>query len=1027
MFNLLNFYLSGHNKMKLPRRKKTFKGIQISSFILFFFSMIMFAEQSYANYEVLTNQQITVTGTVNDIDGQPLPGVSVMIKGTTQGTATDSNGAYTLPVQNENATLVFSYIGFITQEMTVGSQRIINITMLEDTRQIEEIVVVGYGTQKKVNLTGSVASLSGDALSGMPAPSVDILLMGKIPGVAITSTSGQPGREGTSIRIRGVGTMNNTSPMILVDGLEASMSDLNPNDIDNVSVLKDAAAASIYGTRAANGVILITTKRGKVGKPTLTYNGYVGKSNPIRTLKALSSAEFAEFFNEGRRNEGNPPTYTAEDIEKYRNGSDPDNFPDTYWLDLILQGSGFTQNHNVGMSGGTETMRYATSLAYYNQLGVVRNTQHDRYTVRMNLDSDVTKWMSFGINSSMSFRQIDAPTSPYGGISQFFRQVNRIPNTFVNKYKDGTWGRHIDGNPIAWVEEGGEAISKYIHILGSAYGEIKIMDGLKLKGVAGIDYNFDDGKTHIRELTYGDGSVQGPNSVEDYLDRGMTITLQGLLNYEKSFGNHYVKGLFGVSRESYTTSRTVAYRRNFPSNDLTELNAGSSNGWTNSGSSSDANLGSYFGRINYDYSGKYLVEFNLRRDGSSKFARGKRWGVFPSFSAGWRLSEEKFMQSFTWLDNLKFRGSWGKLGNHRISDYLYLSTISLGQNYNFGGVIADGAGQTVANNPVISWEKTTVFDIGLDAGFMKGLLTVSIDYYDRYTDDILAVVPLTYIYGLDAPTSNAGAMSNRGIEISFGHSNDIGKLRYDVNGYITKNKNNVEKYPNPSKGSTIRMEGYPWDSFYGYECIGIFMSDDEALNSPVHSARVRAGDLKFKDQNGDGVINADDRIVLGNTIPNITYGFNIGLRYSGFDILATFQGVADVYRTVDSEAFWGVDNGSNARKRNLDRTLVENGQVTKVGYYPRTLITQTHNKEMNSFLTLNASYLRMKNVQLGYTLPKSILNKVSLNRARVYVSGQNLLTITNFLKDIDPEIPNGNAGSNFPQIAIYTFGLDITF
>ena len=978
-------------------------------------------------YQGSTQQGIAITGKVTDEFGEPMPGVNVMVKGTTIGFVADLNGNYWVTVPAQNTVLVFSFVGFIAQEITVGNQTTINVVMIEDSRQMEELVVVGYGTQRKVNLTGSVASLAGDELSGMPAPSTEILLQGKIPGVAITSTSGQPGNEGISIRIRGVGTMNNSNPMILIDGLEASMSDVNPSDIENISVLKDAAAAAIYGTRAANGVILITTKRGKVGKPTLSYNGYFGFQETIRRMEPLSSAEFAEFFNEGRKNEGNTPTYTPEDIAKYRNGTDPDNFPDTYWLDLLLQGNGFTQNHNISLIGGTENFRYTTSLAYYNQEGLVKNTKHDRYTVRINMDSNINKWLSFGINSSMSHRQIDAPTSPYGGLGEFFRQANRIPNTFVNKYSDGTYGRHIDGNPIAWAEAGGEANSGDSRILGSVFGEIKIIDGLTLKGTAGINFNLLDRKTHIRELTYGDGTVQGPNSVEDYLNREKTITLQGLMTYEKKFGNHYIKGLFGVSRESYSMHRTEAYRKNFPSNDLTELNAGSADGWTNNGTSSDANLGSYFGRINYDYAGKYLLEFNVRRDGSSKFASGNRWGTFPSFSAGWRLSEEQFMKSIVWLDNLKLRGSWGKLGNHRINDYLYISTITLAQNYNFSGSIADGAAQTVANNPEISWEKTTELDLGLDADFMKGFLTVSFDYYNRYTDDILAVVPLTYIYGLDAPTSNSGAMRNRGIELSLGHSNKIGKVQYDVNIYITKNTNIVEKYPNPSKGTTIRMEGYPWDSFYGYECIGIFMTDEEALSSPVHSSLVRAGDLKFKDQNGDGKIDSDDRIVLGNTIPNYTYGFNIGARYQGFDFIAAFQGVADVYRTIDTEAMWGLYNGANARKRNLDRTLVENGVVTQVGYYPRTLINRSHNRDMSSFLALNASYLRLKNLQLGYTIPQSILSKVLLNRARIYISGQNLLTFTKFVKDVDPEVSSGNVSSNYPQVAIYTVGLDITF
>ncbi|MDR1454990.1 MAG: TonB-dependent receptor [Tannerella sp.] len=905
-----------------------------------------------------------------------------------------------------------------------GGGKSLVIKLVEDAKVLEEVVVVGYGTQKKVNLTGAVSSLSGEELSGLPATNMGSMLQGKLPGVAVTSSSGQPGREGTSMLIRGVGTMNNSAPMVLVDGLEASMDDVNPNDVENISVLKDAAAAAIYGTRAANGVILVTTKRGKQGKPALTYNGYVGWERAIQLPDHLSSAEYAELSNEARLNEGNNIIYTPEDIAKYRNGSDPDNFPNTDWVGLFLRGSGLTHNHNISLSGGTEATRYLVSLAYYNQEGLTKNTAHDRYTVRVNLDSNVTRWLSFGINSSLSYRTIIQPTSPYGGYSEFFRQVNRIPNTFVNKYQDGTWGRHIDGNPIAWIEAGGNAKSNYTHALGSAFGEIKIIDGLTLKGVAGLDYNFDDGKTHIKEVAYGDGSIQGPNSVEDYLARWMTVTLQGLLNYEKQIGDHHVKGLLGVSRESYTYHLTKAYRRTFPSNELTELDAGSSNGWTNNGSASDTRIGSYFGRLNYDYAGKYLFEFNLRSDGSSKFARGRRWGTFPSLSAAWRISEERFMEDIEWLDNLKLRGSWGKLGNHRTSDYLYIAKIALGQNYNFFNGVVDGAAQTGANNALISWETTTETNLGMDVDIRNGLLTASAEYYDRYTDNILTTVPVSLIFGLDAPVSNGGALRNRGVEISLGHAHTIQAFRYSVSGYVTHNKNTVEKYPNPSKGNTIRMEGYPWDSFYGYECTGIFMTDEEAANSPVHTVNVKAGDLKFKDQNGDGKIDADDRVALGNSIPNITYGFSANLKYGNVDLQANFQGVADAYRTLDAQSMWPFENGSNPQYKHLDRTLVENGRVTQTGYYPRTLVSQTQNRAMSSFLVINASYLRLKHLQLGYNLPKNLLDHLGIARTRVYFSGQNLLTFKKMPVDVDPE--NGNTNVH-PQIAIYTVGLDITF
>jgi len=981
-----------------------------------------------ASIRILTDTQQTkeITGVVKDAKGEPVIGANVSVKGTTTGTITDIDGKFTLNVPN-GAVLQVSFIGYLSKDVTVGNVKIINVQLAEDTQKLDEVVVVGFGTQKKVNLTGSVSAVSGKELSGMPATSVANMLQGKLPGVAITQTSGQPGKEGTSIRIRGIGTMNDSNPMVLVDGLESSMSDINPNDIENISVLKDAAAASIYGTRAANGVILITTKRGKDGKPTVTYNGYVGVQKAVRTLQHLSSAEYAELLNEGKKNEGIAPVYSAEDIEKFRNGSDPDNYANTDWLDLLLQGSGLTHNHSVNLSGGTEAARYSASLAYYNQAGLVKNTDHNRYNVRFNLDSKVTDWLKFGLNTSMSRRDIVSPTNPFsGGLNQIFRQANRIPNSFVNKYTNGTYGRHIDGNPIAWIEAGGKATSKYSHVLGSAFGELRLMQGLTLKGIAGIDYSFDDGKTHVKEISYGDGSIQGPNFVEDYLERKTTTTLQGLLNYGKSIGKHSFKTMAGVARESYSMNLTKAYRKNFPSNELTGLDAGSTSGWSNSGSALEARIGSYFGRINYDYDGKYLLEANVRSDGSSKFNKGNRWGTFPSFSAGWRISEEEFLKK-DWLSSLKLRASWGKLGNHRTDDYQYIALITLGEKYNFGNAVADGAAQTKANNANITWETTTELDLGVDGDIKNGLLTFGVDYYDRYTDNILTSVPVSFIYGLDAPVSNAGAMRNRGVEIQLGHRSTVGKFEYGISGYSAFNKNKVEKYLNPSKSSTIRMEGEAWDSFYGYECIGIFQSDEEVKISAVHSPFSKAGDLKFKDQNKDGKIDADDRVVLGNTIPNITYGFNFDLKYKGFDMNVFFQGAADVYRTADRESMWGFIDGANAQKKHLDRTIVENGTVVKQGHYPRVLISQSHNRVMSSFLAMNSSYLRLKNLQFGYNLPQDFLKGIHLSKARVYVSGQNLLTFTSFPKDFDPEVSSGGAGSSYPQVAFYTIGLDVTF
>lgn len=974
-------------------------------------------------------QNVQVKGRVLDsTDRSPLIGVTINAKGKSISTITDKNGDFSITAPAASI-LAFTYVGYLSKEVAIENQAILNVVLNPAASKLNEVVVVAYGTQKKINLTGAVSSISGDKLEGNPATSVTATLEGRLPGVTITQTSGQPGRENTSILIRGMGTMNNAQPLVIVDGLESSLDDISPNDIQNVSVLKDASSASIYGSRAANGVILVTTKRGKAGAPQINYNTYYGWQKPIGLPQHVSSGQYATLINEGEVNAGLAPQYSSDEINKYFSGADPYNYPNTNWVNLLLKGSGATLDHNLSFAGGTDMARYRLSFEYYNQDGLVNNTNHKRYNVRINLDSKANKWLTIGLNSGLSKNDVDSPVSPYGDITQFFRQVNRIPPTVPNKLANGSWARSIDGNPIAWAQEGGLANSQISHLLGSTFAEIAIIKGLTLKGIAGIDYSFSDNKTHIQTVAYGDGSVQGPNSVDDYLLRNSTTSLQSILNYNKKIAKHDIKVLLGASKESNVINIDEGYRKNLPTNGLDQLAAGSSIGWTNNGQTDEDKLSSFFGRFNYDFNNKYLFEANLRRDGSSKFAAGNRWGTFPSFSAGWRVSEEDFMKSLKWLSSLKLRASWGKLGNDRISNYQYLSKIALGQNYDFGGVLTDGAATVEASNDHITWETTTELDFGLDADlFNNNLLSVSIDYYNRYTDNILTSVPVSAVFGLPAPIVNAGAMRNRGLEIQLQHNNNFGDFRYNLSFNAAYNKNRVEKFSNPSKGNTIRIEGQPWDSFYGYQWTGYFQTDQQAASSPHQpGAPVMAGDLRFKDQNNDGKIDGNDRVVLGNTIPIITYGFNIGLQYKNFDLSSFFQGAGKVNRTLGTEAEWPFVNGANALTMHLDRTIVQGGKIVQQGYFPRTLINQTHNQVESSFTVLNSSYLRLKNCQLGYNLPIQWLSHMKIAKARIYMSGQNLLTFTKFPSGFDPELPEGSGAYTYPQIKFYVFGLDIKF
>ncbi|MEX2403358.1 MAG: SusC/RagA family TonB-linked outer membrane protein [Balneolales bacterium] len=989
--------------------------------------VIMPKPEAEKNIEV--EQQEPISGQVTDaVSSESLPGVNVIIKGTTTGTATNAEGHFEFNTPSLQDTLVFSYVGYQTLEVPINGRSEINVQLDFESLLGEDMVVVGYGVQRQIDMTGSVSAVRSEDLDSRPSGNMTSLLQGKSPGVTITQSSGQPGQEGISMLIRGVGTMNNSSPMVIVDGVEASMNDVNPNDVESVSILKDASSASIYGSRAANGVILVTTKRGEVGSPQISYKSYIGRQQATRLPNYVSSADYATLLNEANRNDGLAPIYTQEEVNLFQSGEDPYNYPNTDWHDLLLQGSGLSQNHNLSISGGNEANRYRISMGYNEQKGLMERTNSDRKNLRVNFDSQVNDWFDMGLNAALSQRDVTNPTNPFGSSTyQFFRQVNRIPPIVANQFADGTWDRHDDGNPIAWVEESGMSTTTISHLIGSMFGEVKLMEELSLRGTASTNYELTDGKDHVKTISYGDGTIQEPNSVEDQIGRNSYTILEAVLEYNKDHGRHGVNGLVGAYRKDESYNELSAYRRSFPSNLISELTAGSQEGWSNNGYADESKLGSYFGRINYNYDEKYLFQANLRRDGSSLFAEGQRWGWFPSFSAGWRITEEDFME-VSWLSNLKIRGSWGQLGNNRIGNYRYMPLISFGQNYNFGGSVAGGAAQTSAANPDITWETTTELDIGLDAYFFENRFSVIFDYYDRYTDDILTSVPVSDIYGLPAPTVNAGAMRNRGVELEIGHINMIEDFQYSVSLHGAFNKNKVERYENPDIGTSIRKEGVSWDSYYGYEAAGQFQSQEDVDTSPHTSGTAPGvGDLKYKDQNDDGVIDGDDRIVLGNTIPEITFGFNLGANYKGFDASVFLQGADRVYRTIHPEAMWPFQNGGKVHEMHMDRTIVENNEIVQHGHYPRVMTNPTagHTSsyfEFSSFSVLDAAYIRMKNIQFGYTLP----TRWAMNsNIRVYFSGENLLTLTrDFPGSYDPE---SSDGVGYPQVKTYTLGLNITF
>ena len=995
---------------------------------------------------------VTITGRVTDKEGITLPGVSVKLKGTNTGTSTDLNGNYTMTIPDDSGILVFTYIGYITQEVTINDRMSINIQLEEANTALNEVVVIGYGTSNLANLTGSVSTVDvGKAMTSRPATNVASLLEGQVSGVFVHQNSGQPGAEGMNILIRGQGSMGDSQPLVIIDGMESSMDNINPFDIESISVLKDAASASIYGTRAANGVLLVTTKRGKAGPIQVRYNTYFANQKPTSVPDFLGSADYATLHNEARQNAGLTPTFTADAIAKYAAGNDPA-YPTSDWMGELYSGSGASQYHGLDFSGGTEQTRYNISMAYNLQKGVIKAVDANQGNFRLNLDNKITKWLNVGFNSATSYAVNTIPlTGPEltrgGDLQQFYNSVMHVPPTQKIRLADGSWsGEYPLGNFAAWIDNGNLRKTKESKLVSTLFSEAKIIEGLSWRNRASIDYAFYEITNHISQFTYGGGQVSGPASNQEDINRFSIIDLESLLTYDKRVRSHSFKGLLGTSSRTERFNGTMAYRLDFPSNDLTAINAGSTAGLRNSGTDNRATLGSYFARLNYDFKGKYLFEANIRRDGSSKFASGKRWGWFPSFSAGWVVSDESFLKDANWLSFMKVRASWGQLGNHRIANFLYTPLITLGQNYSFGGAVAGGAAQTIANNPDITWETTTEKNLGLDLKFLKNTLSVSVDAYDRYTDDILTIVPVSGTFGLPAPTVNAGAMSNKGIETEMRYSKSIGNFQYNISVNGSYNKNNVEKYHSRDifeiggeGGGIVREKGTPWNSYIGYEWIGYFQTDAEAKASPIHNPNVGAGDLRFKDQNADGKIDGKDRVVLGNTVPKYTYGFNLGFKYKGLDFSTFFHGVEDVSRYLRVRGYMPFMRNGKALRMHLDRMIVSNGAVVQQGYFPKTLLeggAGGKNVVSSGFSIHDASYFRMKNIQLGYTLPSALTKSIFLSRARIYVSGENLFTASKFPDGFDPEanstpfhghVFGGASGWSYPQVKFYTVGLNVNF
>lgn len=1029
------------------------KRLQSVSMVLFlgtlFSGTISTATASGANSFATTQQAGICKGLVKDATGESVIGASVVVKGTTNGTITDFDGNFSLDGIKKGDVIVISYVGYQTQEIKWNGSPL-NVILKEDSKTLSEVVVVGYGTQKKANLSGSVAMVDSKELENRPIQNVSSGLQGLMPGVAITGTNGAPGQDAGKIRVRGIGTLNEAGPYILVDGIETgTLSAVDPNDIESISVLKDAASAAIYGSKAANGVVLITTKRGKTGQTKISYSGYLSFQNATNMIERMGSYEYASLLNQALEAEGMSKRFNDTELQKFKDGNDP-LYPDTDWYDLAYK-TGVQHRHNVNINGGSENVKYMASLGYLNQTGILPNAGREQFNARTNLDMKINKRLSARMNLSFIKNDYsDASSAYYGGSSdQIIRQLNLIAPWIVARYDDGTWGTISDGSPIAWLDSGMKVNRDNYNFSGMAAVDYEIFDGLKLTLQGAYVNNLQNYNYFQKYIKYNENKESDPSQLDERFYKWDRTNYDALLNYNKNFGKHNIKGLLGWHTEKYNYKYQKAVRKKFPNNELTDMNAGDASTQSNEGYTAELAMISWFARINYDFAGKYLLEANIRADASSRFAEGHRWGYFPSFSGAWRISEEAFMESAKdrWLSGLKIRASWGQLGNQDAlsgsnNDYYpALNTYNLDSKYAFGGSLNSGYYQRKYRLETISWEKASTWGVGVDFTLFNKL-NGSLDYYNRKTTGIIMDVTVPKEFALDAYKDNVGSMRNSGIEINLSYNTKIGQVDFGIAGNFSYNKNEIldlgggdpNKYLDATDGYSQRNKvGEAMNSYYIYRADGFFNSQEEAdaytakYGNPFGKT-FKAGDLRYVDTNKDGKLTADDREYCGSSDPKIIYGFNINAGWKGIDLSLMFNGAAGVKRLFDGYEVYGNFSGDAAHPATIwrDAWTPDNHDASMPRIFYDTNSASSSRSVQSDFWLQDTSYLRLKNLQLGYTLPKGWLNSVGVENIRIYYSVENLLTFDKMKINIDPESTSQRL-SSYPLLRTHAFGVNVTF
>ena len=1002
----------------------------------------------------LAAQNIQATGKVTSkVSGEPVVGATITVKGTSTVTTTDQTGAFTISVPQSRPTLIVSYVGLADQELVVSGTAPLAIVMDVRAETMNEVVVVGYGQQRRGAVTGSISTVVTKELVQSPVSDLSNALAGRVTGVITKQPGGEPGADGAQIYIRGNATFGNATmePLFVIDGIVRGYRDftqLDANEIESVNILKDASSAAIFGVKGANGVVLVTTKRGRAGRITASYSFNYGFSQVTRLPKNLGSYEYGVLYNEAKLND-NPnatPEFSLERLEAFRSGSDPDLYPNTNWMDLVLGGSAPRMQHNLSFNGGTDRVKYFASLGYLDDQGLYKSLRYKRYNVRTNLDMQVTKTTRFSVDLS---GRLENRTAPPTGTFQIFEHTTRNPPTQPAIYSNGLLASPgVFPNPLSWISTDGGYNNNTNNVLLTnfqLYQEIPFVKGLSVKGVLAFDRSFSNNKAWRKYVPLyvknPDGTYSATPPTQASLSRNygesQATELQGHINYERRFDRHGVSALVLFLQKTSSNSNIFGARNSYVSSAIETLNSGPALNEVLADFEDETGLRSAAARINYDYDNKYLLQVSLRRDQSENFAPDKRTGYFPAVSVGWLVSREAFMANVTQVDYLKLKASHGQLGSDRIpSRFGYYNRYNLAaNNYAFGGVLVNGLAPGALANPDVTWETSTKTDAGFETRLWKGLAGIDFTWFKERRSDILATrslsVPLSF--GGSLPSENIGIVENEGIELVLSHDNRISRnLSYNIRLNYTYARNKIiEAAEAANVAAGRRITGRPNNGYYGYEAIGIFRDTADYNKSPKPTAFLNStgpGDIKYADLSGpegkpDGKIDENDITYLGvGTLPEVIYGVAGGVNFQGVELNFLFQGAARVQQLLTQNAAWAFHNNGRVTEEWIDRWTPDRPDAP----LPRLSLQSDRNNNLtSSFWVENASYLRLKNLEIAYTIRPAVLKTIGATAVRIYANGQNLLTFTD-IKNVDPENTTSQ-GWYYPQQKTYNFGFNIQF